>query len=93
MCDDCDNNSSSGSSFIFGIFLGAIIGAIVAIHIYKNNKTDIIETLKDKFESFFKEKSKIIKSKKISVTIPKKVESIDLTPPRPKKPAKMFVKK
>ena len=93
MCDDCKNNSDSGSSFIFGIF----IGAVVAIYIYKNNKSDIFEKLKKTLESYF---NKIISTKdrstsggkKITVTIPKKVESVDLTLPRPKKPAKMFKK-
>jgi gas vesicle protein len=72
MCQDCDcHNNDSG--FIFGIVIGAVIGAAVAIYIYKNNKTDIIENLKEKLEGYFKPVKKIIKSEKIPVILPKKI--------------------
>jgi len=101
MCDHCENQSESGSSFIFGIFLGAVIGAVVAVYIYKNNRSDVFVDLKNKLQKYFskftKEYSPHPKSKKklskITVTIPKTVESIDLTPPRHSPPKKMFVKK
>ncbi|MFZ2153557.1 MAG: hypothetical protein WAV41_05930 [Microgenomates group bacterium] len=99
MCD-CDHDHQNSSGFIFGIFLGAIIGAVVAIYIYKNNQTDIFENLKSKLAKYFQDftapskpqKSKKIKSSKISVSIPSKVESLDLTPPKISKPQKMFKK-
>ncbi|MBI2464828.1 YtxH domain-containing protein [Candidatus Shapirobacteria bacterium] len=101
MCEHCDSQSDTGSSFIFGIFLGAIIGAVVAIYIYKNNRSDVFGDLKDKLQKYFskfmdsppKTPKKKSQSSKITVTIPKSVESIDLTPPRRSPPQKMFVKK
>jgi hypothetical protein len=50
MCNNCENKSESGGSFIFGIVLGAIIGAVVAIYIYKNNRADIFDNLQ-KFQN------------------------------------------
>jgi gas vesicle protein len=101
MCDHCDSQSDTGSSFIFGIFLGAVIGAVVAIYIYKNNRSDVFVDLKNKLQKYFSKftKEHIPHSKpkksssKIIVTIPKTVESLDLTPPRRSPPKKMFVKK
>lgn len=105
MCDRCDHQSDSGSSFIFGILLGAIIGAVVAIIIYKNNRSDVIDRLKEKLQSYFDKfmpsqktstttlKKKPSKSTKISVVIPKSVETISLTPTPSQKPRQMFIKK
>lgn len=101
MCNHCDSQSDSGSSFIFGIFLGAVIGAVVAIYIYKNNRTDVFIDLKNKLQKYFSRFTKghvphakqKQKSSKIIVTIPKTVESLNLTPPRRSPPQKMFVKK
>jgi gas vesicle protein len=53
-CNCCHKNNSSSGSFMFGIIIGAIAGAIIAILIYRNNKNEVIETLKKKIESFFK---------------------------------------
>jgi hypothetical protein len=105
MCDHCDHQSDSGSSFIFGILFGAVIGAVVAIIIYKNNRSDVIDRLKDKLQSYFnkftspqrysssKVKRKISKPAKISVVIPKSVESLNLNPAPKHKPSQMFIKK
>ena len=89
MCNCEHDNNNSG--FIFGLFLGAIISALVAIYIYKNKKTDIFEKLKKVLESYFKE-APLKKAHKIAVTIPDKVESINITPVKKKKPAKLFKK-
>jgi len=48
---DCDCGSNSG--FIFGLLCGAVIGAIIAIIIYKNNKTEVFEKLSQKIKDFF----------------------------------------
>ena len=45
MCQDCQQKESN-SSFLFGIFIGAIIASLIAILIYKNQKTDVFEKLK-----------------------------------------------
>lgn len=89
MCQ-CQSDNQNNSGFTFGLLLGAIIGAIVAIYIYKNNKSDIFKKLKEKLENYFKEAPK--KTSKIAVTIPSKVESIDKAPVKSKKPAKLFKK-
>ena len=48
---DCDCGSNSG--FIFGLLCGAVIGAIIAIIIYKNNKTEVFDKLSQKIKDFF----------------------------------------
>ena len=96
---DCDCGSNSG--FIFGLLCGAVIGAIIAIIIYKNNKTEVFENLSQKIKDFFDNlvKTNTPKTKKApqkiiasSTTIPFKKE---ITPifVKPKKPApKTFIK-
>lgn len=48
----CQGNNNSG--FIFGLIMGAIIAALVAIVIYKNDKSDVLENLQTKLTKFFK---------------------------------------
>jgi len=88
MCNCEHDNNNSG--FVFGLFLGAIISALVAIYIYKNKKTDIFEKLRKVLEGYFKETP--APKHKIAVTIPDKVESINIVPVKKKKPAKLFKK-
>lgn len=52
-CKNCDSQQNDGG-FIFGLVIGAIIGAAVAVYIYKNNKTDVFSDLKEKLENYFK---------------------------------------
>ncbi|MBP9817703.1 hypothetical protein KBC75_03005 [Candidatus Shapirobacteria bacterium] len=99
-------NNESNSSFLFGIIIGAIIGAVIAIVIYKNNRTEIFDNLRSKFDDLLKKytnqtvpmfskpkKKKIVKStKKIKVTLPKTLETVSLAPVKIQKPKKMFVK-
>lgn len=47
---DCDCHQNS--SFVFGIIIGLVIAAIVAIVIYKNNREDVIIKLKKQLEKF-----------------------------------------
>lgn len=52
----CDCNCSSennNSSFIFGLVLGLIIAAIVAVVVYRNNKNKVIVELKEKLTDIF----------------------------------------
>lgn len=69
----CQGNNNSG--FIFGLIMGAIIAALVAIVIYKNDRSDIINQLQLKlikfFNDTFKTSSKITKKKPI--VLPRKV--------------------
>ena len=96
---DCDCGSNSG--FIFGLLCGAVIGAIIAIIIYKNNKTEVFDKLSQKIKDFFDNlvktnspKTKVLPKRIIatSTTIPSKQE---ITPVfvKPKKVApKTFIK-
>jgi len=52
-CQNHDCNCNSNSGFIFGLLCGAVIGAIIAIIIYKNNKTEVFEKLSQKIKDFF----------------------------------------
>ena len=46
-----DKNQNSG--FIFGMVLGAAVGAISAILVQKNGQPEIIENFEDKVKRFF----------------------------------------
>jgi len=77
-CQDCDNHQNS--SFIFGLFLGLIIGAIIAIIIYKNNKETVFKDLKkqlDKFINSLRPKSEKIIESFIAPDIPTKKDVIN----------------
>lgn len=91
MCDS-ESHQSQTSSFIFGLIFGAVIASIVAIYIYKNNKTDIFENLTKYLQNLFGPPKAKSRHAKISVTLPPKVETLDLTPPKSPKPKKMFKK-
>lgn len=102
MCDQCHHHEaeSNSSGFVFGIVLGAIIGAIIAIYFYKNDKGQVFDNLKEKLGSYFKKfvpaskpSPTLHRPHKISVTIPKNIETVNLSPARTPKPKKMFVKK
>lgn len=70
---DCHQNSS----FIFGLIIGLVIAALVAIVIYKNNREDVIIKLKKQFEKFFsklKPKSEEIIESFITPDVPKKIK-------------------
>ena len=105
-CDNQDYNRESNSGFIFGLLCGLVIGAVVAILIYKNNKTDVFEKLSQKIKNYFdnlvkasspktnSSKTKVSHKRLIatSTTIPSKKE---ITPVfvKTKKPApKTFLK-
>jgi len=90
-CQDKECNcGDSSSSFVFGLIIGAFLAAAVII-LTSKDKDKIIKNIREKLESFFKEKAPEIK-KKIAVIIP-----ANLTPPppapSPKKPLKLFKKK
>lgn len=64
MCKNCcDNQKDSSSSFIFGLVLGLIAAAVVAVVIYKYRRNEVITTLKDKLYSILGlESEKVSKS-------------------------------
>ena len=52
MCDNCEHDNEGG--FLFGMIIGGIIGAFVAIYLYKNNKTQVFDNFQEKLQSYFK---------------------------------------
>lgn len=97
---DCDNqNEDSSSGFIFGLLLGCIIGAVIAVLIYKHNKGEVFKLLQSKLEPIFNPSTQnpVTKSpaspSKISVIIPPRVVRVS-TPVKPSSVRKnnMFVK-
>lgn len=86
-----EENSNAG--FIFGLTLGAAIGALATVLINKNSKTEVVQNFESKVKEFFQDLISDIKEKKKEVV--KKSEIIDDQEPiiTHKKPApKMFVK-
>ena len=49
------SHRQSGSGFILGLLLGAIAGAVLAIVIYKNRRSEVIRTLETKIKNFLNE--------------------------------------
>lgn len=91
MSCDCSKKCEcqSNGSFSFGLILGLIIGALIAVIIYKNNKEKVFEDLKRKLESFFDvfknppspqlpktKKIKKIKKTKKKIIVPTKKEVV-----------------
>lgn len=83
----CEQENDNGGSFVFGLILGCIIGAIIAIVVYKKSKGKILDQLKEKIEDFIKPEAATPKKEVIIPTSlvvePKKVTS---------KPKKLFIK-
>jgi hypothetical protein len=108
MCDKCRSescNSNDGGSFAFGLILGILIGAIVAIVIYRQNKGKIYKVVETKFNQYFKpQPKKSSHGKERFQTVPSKItikktvelppQIVEATTPTPiKKPSiKKFVK-
>ncbi len=80
----------SNASFIFGLTLGAAIGALTTVLINKNSETEVVQNFESKVKEFFQDVISDVKisAKGGSASGGKEVEEII-----PKKPApKMFVK-
>jgi gas vesicle protein len=90
-----DCNCGSNSGFIFGLLCGVVIGAVVAIIIYKNNKTEVFEKLSQKIKDFFdnlvKTNSPMTNSSKIKV-LSKRIIATSTTIPSKKEIMPVFVK-
>ena len=83
-------DEKTNSGFIFGLTLGAAVGALATILINKNSDTEVIQNFESKVKDFFQDLIGDIKTKKEKVVEDiKEVEYFT-----PKKPApKMFVKR
>ena len=77
------------SGFIFGLSLGAAMGAISAILISKNKETEVVQNFESKIKDFFQDLIGDIKDKKEEVI--KEIKDIEYVAPKKSAP-KMFVK-
>ena len=50
----CDCDCQHSSSFFSGLIFGAIIGAVIAILIYRHSKGKVVRLLRNKVEKFIK---------------------------------------
>jgi gas vesicle protein len=105
MSQDCNCSENQTSSFIFGLFLGAIVAAVVAVLIYRHQKSKVVMELKQYFQDLIdrllpSQSSKPSKPyqtpkvipKKIAVNIPQNIKTFSPTQPKKKTPVKTFVK-
>jgi len=89
-----DENSNAG--FLFGLSLGAAVGALSAILINKNSEPEVVQNFESKVKDFFQDLVSDIKTKKADIS--KKIEFIDAEPEKEapvvhkKSHPKMFVK-
>jgi len=82
-----EENSNAG--FIFGLTLGAAIGALATVLINKNSETEVVQNFESKVKEFFQDLVTDIKEKKRDVV--KEIKEVEYI--TPKKPApKMFIK-
>lgn len=66
--------SNSNSGFIFGLSLGAAVGALTTILINKSGEKEVIQNFESKIKEFFQDFVNDVKSKK---EVTKKIEAID----------------
>lgn len=91
-----NKEEKNNSGFVFGLTLGAAVGALAAVLINKNNDKEIVQNFESKVKDFFQELISDIKTKKEEPS--KKIEFVDYVEDEPqviikKKPTpKMFVK-
>lgn len=78
---------STNSSFVFGLILGAIIGAFIAILIYRHDKGKVFENLQEKLKKFFQDlaNQQETKDKKTNLSTFEKTPKVNkLSPPSTK---------
>jgi len=86
---DIKKEENSNASFIFGLTLGAAIGALATVLINKNSEAEVVQNFESKVKDFFQDLVTDIKDKKGDII--KEIKEIE--PITPKKPSpKMFVK-
>jgi len=76
-CDDRECCRSNSSGFFLGLIIGLMVGAVIAILIYRHNKGEVIQTLKRKINKFISglENKKLTKTKLSKKTLSKTVKS------------------
>ena len=70
-----NSEDNKSSCFIFGLTLGAAIGALSAILINKNSETEVIQNFESKIKDFFQDLIDGVQSKKTEIS--KKIKLID----------------
>lgn len=91
-------NEPSNTGFLFGLSIGAAVGALSAILINKNGEKEVVQNFESKVKDFFQDLISDIKTKKTDIS--KKIEFIDVKPEKEKESLmvhkkthpKMFVK-
>ncbi len=82
-------DEKTNSGFLFGLSLGAAVGAISAILINKNSDKEIVRNFESKVKDFFQDLIDDIKTKKEDVV--KEIKEVEYVIPKKPTP-KMFVK-
>ena len=106
MSQDCHCSENQTTSFVFGLFLGAIVAAVLAILIHRHQKSKVVVQLKQYLQDLIdrlippsppktfsnSKKTKPSPVKKIAVDIPQNIKTFSPTLPKKKTPVKTFVK-
>lgn len=98
MTDSKKIDESNNSGFLFGMALGAAIGALSAVLIHKNSEAEVVQNFESKVKDFFQDLINDPKTKPKKKDPTEEIEFIDadqiITEPVTKrKPTpKMFVK-
>lgn len=91
MTCNCDHEEGN-SSFVFGILIGIIVGALIAIVIYKKNKGKIFDIIEDKVKDLFDTPTTPTTPPKKPVTLPPQIIAATTPAPASKSKAKTFKK-
>ena len=51
-CRCCRDDDTESAGFFFGLILGLMIGAVIAVLIYRHNKGEVIHVIKRKINKF-----------------------------------------
>lgn len=92
-------NENNNASFIFGLSLGAAVGALAAILINHHQDEEVVHDFESKVKDFFQDLINNIRSKKSKKVISPEIEFVDAEPEEEtqssskKTHPKMFVKK
>ncbi|MFA4826944.1 MAG: hypothetical protein WC596_01660 [Candidatus Shapirobacteria bacterium] len=80
------------SNFVVGLIFGAVIGAVIAIIIYKNDKTKVFDSLYKKLSGFLKNFKAPAQTSRPSQSSKKLIASKTIKKPVRKKSPKTFIR-
>ncbi len=91
-----EEQTQSSSNFLFGLLIGTVVGAIIAVIVYKNNKSKVLKDFQKKVQDIFNQLTQPSSEAKTSPRQPKfEIEFVEpqvQTPPKRKTTPRMFVK-